>query len=181
MNLTDKVGVITGASSGIGSAVARVLSDAGMKLVLTGRRLDALTEVASSLSDAVTLEGDITQPEMPERLMTEALTRFGRCDVVFNNAGVMIAGPPEKIDFEQIREMVRINVEAVFAMAYVAVKHFRTVARGHLVNVSSILGTKVRPGTGAYAGTKYSVEALSEALRMELPRPESRSVAWNRE
>jgi NADP-dependent 3-hydroxy acid dehydrogenase YdfG len=168
MSLNEQVAIITGASSGIGQAVARDLAEAGVKLVLTGRRGQRLSDLAAELRGAALLEADLTDPPVPQRLLELALEKFGRCDILFNNAGVMEAGTVEEIDIDRVCRMVRINVEATYRMAYVALKHFRTQNRGHLLNVSSILGTKVRPTTGAYAGTKYAIEALSEALRMEL-------------
>jgi len=168
MSLEGKVAVITGASSGIGAAVARDLHDGGMKLVLSARRENRLHKLTEEIGEAVFVQGDITDPDLPQALVDTALATYGRCDVVFNNAGIMRVGKVEEIDIEGICEMVRVNVEAAFRMAYVAVKHFRSVGRGCLINTSSILGTKVRPTTGAYAGTKYAIEALTEALRLEL-------------
>jgi NADP-dependent 3-hydroxy acid dehydrogenase YdfG len=166
--LTGQVAIITGATSGIGRAIARDLGSIGVRLVLTGRREQRLRELAGELADIAIVPGDITDPALPAKLLATALERFGRCDIVFNGAGVMDAGTIEETDIERICHMARINVEAAYRMAYVALKHFRSVNSGHLMNVSSILGTKVRPGAGAYAGTKYAIEALSEALRMEV-------------
>jgi NADP-dependent 3-hydroxy acid dehydrogenase YdfG len=170
MELKDQVAIITGASSGIGAAVARNLDAAGMKLVLTARRADRLEALCASLQQAVYLPGDIADPVLPRQLLEKALTAFGHCEVVINNAGVIQKGTIETIDVEKVCAMVRVNVEAVFRMAYTALKHFRAVGRGHLVNTSSVVGTKVRPEVGAYAGTKFAIEAFSETLRMELAR-----------
>jgi NADP-dependent 3-hydroxy acid dehydrogenase YdfG len=168
MDLQDKVIIITGASSGIGEAVARELVGAGMKAVLAARRGDRLKCLADELVGAVCLPCDIIDPETPMKLIDMAVDAFGSCDVVFNNAGILETGPIEKIDIERMCEMVRVNVEAAFRMAYTAMKYFVSNGCGHLINTSSVLGTKVRSGGGAYAGTKYAIEALSEALRMEV-------------
>lgn len=168
MSLKGQVAIITGASSGIGVAVARNLRQAGMKLVLTARRQERLGRLASELGDAVFVAADITEPDVPAQLIDKAVGAFGRCDVVFNNAGVIEVSPIAEADLERICRMVRINVEAAYRMAYVALQYFQKVKSGHLINTSSILGTKVRPTAGAYAGTKYAIEALSEALRVEL-------------
>jgi NADP-dependent 3-hydroxy acid dehydrogenase YdfG len=170
MALKDQVVIITGASSGIGTAVARNLNEAGMKLVITARRADRLQQLSKELRDTIVLAGDMLDPAMPTKLIEKAVSAFGRCDVVFNNAGVIEVGTIETVDVERICQMVRINVEAAFRMAYVALKYFRSAGAGHLVNTSSILGTKVRPTAGAYAGTKFAIEALSEALRMEVAK-----------
>ena len=170
MDLKDKVAIITGASSGIGRAVASNLNEAGVKFILTGRREDHLAELKDELAYAAVLTGDICQDGMPQSLLAAALDTFGRCDIVFNNAGIIKAGSIDEIDIEDMCYMVRVNVEAAFRMAYVAVKHFKSTGSGYLLNTSSVLGTKVRPTAGAYAGTKFAIEALTEALRLELAK-----------
>jgi NADP-dependent 3-hydroxy acid dehydrogenase YdfG len=167
----NNVAVITGATGGIGAAVARGLSGAGYRLVLGGRSEEKLHSLASQLATpSVAVAGDLRDASVPEALLSVAMEKFGRCDVCFNNAGIIEAGPIETIDIERVCEMVRVNVEGMFRLAYVFLKHFVQQKTGHLVNTSSVLGKKVRPTAGAYAGTKYAVEALSEALRMELSR-----------
>jgi NADP-dependent 3-hydroxy acid dehydrogenase YdfG len=165
--LTGKVAVITGATSGIGLAVATELRSLGMRLVVNGRSEQRLQELQSNL-DAIGLADDVTGADLPARLLDLALTAFGRCDVVLNNAGVIEVGPIASIRIDKVCEMVRVNVEAAFRVAYTFMKHFVSVGQGHLVNTSSVLGTKVRATAGAYAGTKFAIEALSEALRLEV-------------
>lgn len=164
--LSGKIAVITGASSGIGLAAARELHSCGMKLVLTARREDLLSRLESELQAAI-LAGDVTDLSLPGKLLELALSVHGRCDVVLNNAGMMEMGPIASIDIDKVCRMVRVNVEAAYRIAYVFMRHFVSQGHGHLVNTSSVLGTKVRPTAGAYAGTKYAIEALSEALRLE--------------
>lgn len=174
MELNHKAAVITGATSGIGAAVARDLAGAGARLVLAGRRANLLRELAEELNAAgapgaaVVLAGEITDPKMPERLLQCARDSYGQCDIVINNAGIMTGGDIETIDVEKVCEMVRVNVEAGFRMAYTAVKHFKAVGAGQLITTTSVLGMKVRENIGAYCGTKYALEALSEALRIEV-------------
>jgi len=170
MELEEKVAIITGASSGIGRAVAHNLNETGVKLILAGRRENRLVELKDELKHAVILPGDISQDGMPQSLLDMALDTFGRCDIVFNNAGIITVGSIDEIDIDDIGYMVRVNVEAAFRMAYVAVKHFKSIGSGFLLNTSSVLGTKVRPTAGAYAGTKFAIEALTEALRLELAK-----------
>jgi NADP-dependent 3-hydroxy acid dehydrogenase YdfG len=168
MKLDDQVAIITGASSGIGRGVAHELDGAGMKLVLTGRRADRLGELSGELSQAVPVPGDLTDVSFPERLIEVAVDRFGKLDVVFNNAGIMDTAPIETADIERLCANARVNFEAAVRIAYTALKHFKTQGAGYLITTSSILGTKVRPTAGVYAGSKYGVEALTEALRMEV-------------
>jgi NADP-dependent 3-hydroxy acid dehydrogenase YdfG len=167
----SKVAVITGATGGIGAEVAKALSGAGYSLVLNGRSSVKLNALSSQLkSPFVLVAGDLRDAAISEKLLSTALDMFGRCDVCFNNGGMIEVGPIETIDVERVCEMVRVNIEAAFRVAYVFLKHFVQQKTGHLVNTSSVLGKKVRPTAGAYAATKYAVEALSEALRIELSR-----------
>jgi NADP-dependent 3-hydroxy acid dehydrogenase YdfG len=166
-----KVAVITGATGGIGAAVAEALSVAGYRLVLSGRSAEKLKSLAAKLgTPSVTVAGDLQNAAIPAALLSAAIENFGRCDVCFNNGGLLEVGSVDAIDIERVCEMVRVNVEGAFRVAYVFLKHFVEQKTGHLVNTSSILGRKVRPTAGAYAGTKYAIEALSEALRMELSK-----------
>jgi len=168
MSLQGKVAIITGASSGIGRGVAHELDQAGMKLVLNARRTDRLAELAGELNEAQPVSGDLTDSSMPEQLVSAAMDRFGQLDVVFNNAGIMDTAPIDSADIEKLCANARVNYEAAVRMAYTALKHFKNQGSGYLITTSSILGTKVRPTAGVYAGSKYGVEALTEALRMEV-------------
>jgi NADP-dependent 3-hydroxy acid dehydrogenase YdfG len=166
---TAKVAVITGATGGIGSAIARTLSEAGYSLVLSSTCGDKLNALAAHLSGpCVVIAGNLRAESLPETLLSAALNNFGRCDVCFNNSGLVEAGTVETLEIERMCNMIRVNVEGAFRMAYTFLKYFVRQGHGHLFNTSSILGKKVRPTVGAYAATKYAIEALSEALRMEL-------------
>ena len=168
MNLDGQVAIITGASSGIGRGVAHELGQAGMRLVINGRRRVRLEELAGELSHAQPVPGDLTDVSLPERLIEAAVDRFGRLDVVFNNAGIMDTAPVDSADIEKLCANARVNFEAAVRMAYTALKYFKNHGSGYLITTSSILGTKVRPTAGVYAGSKHGVEALTEALRMEV-------------
>ena len=167
--LKGKTAIVTGATSGIGRAIAKQLAAAGVKVLLAGRNVAKLQELAAATSAEV-WTGDLNDPKRCDDLFQSAVDRYGTVDIVINNAGLIETGPVESIDLDRVCEMVRVNVESAFRMAYLAVRHFKANGQGHLINTSSVLGTKVRPTAGAYAGTKYAIEALSEALRMELGR-----------
>ena len=168
MDLHNKVAIVTGASSGIGKAIAQELDSQGMKLVLTARSQDKLEQLVATLKDAAFLAGEIVDPVMPQKLMDLALKRFGRLDLVVNNAGVMTVGPIEEVDIEAICQMVRLNVEAVYRLSYTALRHFKKAGSGFLINITSIAGLKTQPQYGAYNGTKHAVEAFTDSLRMDL-------------
>jgi NADP-dependent 3-hydroxy acid dehydrogenase YdfG len=167
----SKVAVITGASSGIGAQVARALGGAGFRLVLNGRSQQKLQAVADEIvAPRVVVACDLRDPLSAQKLLSSAIENFGRCDVCFNNGGIIEVGPIETIDIERVCEMVQVNVEAAFRIAYTFLKHFVCEGKGHLINTSSVMGTKVRPTGGAYAATKFAIEALSESLRVELSK-----------
>jgi NADP-dependent 3-hydroxy acid dehydrogenase YdfG len=162
-----RVAVITGATGGVGAAVARALSRAGYSLVLTAPSMEKLSALASQLKGPCTvIEGNLSDDSLPETLLYAALDRFGRCDICFNNGALFEAGIIETVDIERLSSMIRVNVEGSFRVAYVFVKHFVSEGSGHLVNVSSALGSSSRPT--AYAATQRAIEVLSDALVAEL-------------
>ena len=133
MELKGKVAVITGATSGIGAAVARNLSEAGVRTVIAGRREELLESLAKELGESEAVARDIADPAMPDRLIQQALDSFGRCDFVFNNAGLMTSGDISTIDLDYVCNMVRVTVEAAYRMIYTALRHFKKVGSGYLM------------------------------------------------
>lgn len=168
MTLRDKVVIITGASSGIGRATAKRLDSCGMHCVLTARSEDKLRELAEELNQAIVVPGDITDPAQPKKLLDTTLEKYGRIDVLFNNAGSMHIGSVEEIDIEAVCKMIRLNVEAVIRLSYTVLKHMQISGSGFIINTSSLAGLKTFPYFGAYNGSKHAIEAFSDALRMEL-------------
>ena len=168
MDLNNKVAIITGASSGIGKAIAYDLNEAGMKLILTARSEADLKEIAGNCKQAKVFAGSITEQETPQQLLDFAIDSFGQLDVLVNNAGMMAVGAIEDIDIEKICLMARLNVESVYRMAYTVLKHFKQTDSGFLINTSSVAGLKTSPKQAAYDGTKHAVEAFTDSLRMEL-------------
>ncbi len=169
MELSGAVGIVTGASSGIGWATSKLLSEAGAKLVVTARRAEVLERLVDEVTgDAVAVPGDIADASLPKALVDTAVDRFGRLDFVFSNAGIMNIGKVEEVDDEGLTAMIRTNFEAAVRLAYAALRVFKAQGHGDLITTSSILGMKVRPTVGIYAGTKYAIEAMTESLRLEL-------------
>ncbi|MDB5109358.1 MAG: NADP-dependent 3-hydroxy acid dehydrogenase YdfG [Mucilaginibacter sp.] len=166
MNNEEKVCLITGASSGIGYAIAKALNADGYKLILSGRRAEKLNELRSAFTDI--LPGDLNSTEYQDFMEDHIYQKYGKCDYLFNCAGTLEVGTIEEINIDKMTAMIRLNVESTFRISYKMLKRFKAQGYGHIINISSVLGTKVRPTAGAYAATKFAVEALSEALRMEL-------------
>lgn len=166
MNHAKKVCLITGASSGIGYGIARALQTDGYQLILTARREDRLKELKTEFTDI--LPGDLTSPVFQDELEKQIYDRYGQCDYLFNCAGSLEVGTIENINIDRMIAMLRLNIESTFRLTYNILKRFKQQGFGHIINISSVLGTKVRPTAGAYAATKFAMEALSEALRMEL-------------
>jgi NADP-dependent 3-hydroxy acid dehydrogenase YdfG len=165
-----RVAVVTGASSGIGMALAQLLARSGVNLVLHGRRAERLAALAEEFPGIRWLAGDLCDPDSCERLLSTAVEHFGHVDYAINNAGVNHTSLIETVDIERLCQMVRINVEAAYRFTYTFLKHFRRHGAGHLIHTTSVMGHKVRETAGGYAGTKHAIEALCEALRLELAR-----------
>ena len=169
-NIKDKVVVITGASSGLGEAAARLLAKEGAKLVLGARRIDRLQALAGELSlgkDAI-LRTDVTDVTQVRRLVDHAVKSHGRVDVIINNAGLMPHSPLERGKVEDWDRMIDVNIKGVLYGIAAALPHMKTQKSGHIINVSSVAGHKVGPGGAVYAATKHAVRVISEGLRQEV-------------
>lgn len=179
--LTDSVFIITGASSGIGEAVALQAAGAGMNLVLTARRMDRLESVAArarSLGRQVeTVPGDVTDERHSERLLDAAMTRFGRVDAVLANAGYGLETSTLHMDQSSLRRMFEVNVFAGFDLLQRAGRHLVAQGRGgHLLMSSSCVAKITMPYYAAYCATKAAQNHLCRALRLEL-RPHGIEVS----
>lgn len=171
-NIQDKVVVITGASSGLGAETARQLSQQGAVVVLGARRLDRIRALAGELAaaggQAIAVQTDVTRSEEVKRLVQTALEKYGRVDVMINNAGLMPHSPLERLKVSDWDRMIDVNIKGVLYGIAAVLPHMRAQKSGHIINVSSVAGHKVRPGTAVYAATKHAVLALSEGLRQEV-------------
>jgi NADP-dependent 3-hydroxy acid dehydrogenase YdfG len=168
-NIAGKVVVITGASSGLGEATARRLVAEGAKLVLGARRLDKLEALAAELGGEVAvLKTDVTDPAQVQALAALAVNRFGRLDVIINNAGLMPLSPLERGKLDDWSQMIDVNIKGVLYGIHAALAHMIPQKSGHIINVSSVAGHKVRQNSSVYAATKTAVRVISEGLRMEM-------------
>jgi short-subunit dehydrogenase len=165
-----KVVVITGASGGIGAALARRLGADGHALVLAARRMDALEAVAREASaDAVAVAADVTRRADVERIRNEALRAFGRVDVWVNNAGRGITRPVLELTDDDVDEMMAVNVKSALYGMQAIVPHFVERGSGHVINVSSFLGrVPVASVRSVYSASKAALNSLTANLRMDL-------------
>jgi NADP-dependent 3-hydroxy acid dehydrogenase YdfG len=171
--LNDKVAVVTGASSGIGEATVRALCTDGTAVVAGARRkerLDGLVEEVMTRGGGriIAVECDVTDEQQAHALVNRAIEEFGQIDILVNNAGVMLLSKVEKGLSDEWRQMFDVNVLGLLYATNAAVEAMKRQGSGHIVNVSSVAGRKTRPTGGVYSGTKFAVNAISEALRQEL-------------
>lgn len=171
-NIEGKVVVITGASSGLGEATARLLSAQGARVVLGARRVERIQALADELTgsggQALAIPTDVTDYEQVKRLVDAAVQTYGRIDAMINNAGLMPHSPLERLKIDEWEQMIDVNIKGVLYGIAAALPYMKEQKSGHIINVSSVAGHQVRPGGVVYAATKYAVRAISEGLRQEV-------------
>lgn len=168
MELNQAVVIVTGASSGIGAATAREAAAAGARLVLGARRHERIASLAAELPDAIAVRCDVTDGIQIRGLVDAALDRYGRIDVLVNNAGQGLHEPLEDVEPDDFRAILELNVVAPLVAMQAVLPTMRSQRSGSIVNVSS--GTVLRPlpGVGAYAASKAALSVLSIVARAEL-------------
>lgn len=164
----NKVVLITGASSGIGEATAKVLVQNGAKVVLSARREDRLQALAAQLGEnAAYLKSDVTSLEDMQALAALAKQRFGKLDVLFANAGIMPGSNLSQLKVQDWMDMVDINIKGVLNAIAAVLPEFLAQKSGQIVVTSSVAGTKSVPGNAVYCGTKHFVRAMLDSFRTE--------------
>ena len=171
--LRGQVALITGATGGLGAAMASRLAERGARLALAGRRADDLEGVAARLraagADVMTLSGDIRDAAYVERMVGETLERWGRLDILIANAGLGYRAPIAEGDPERWKRMLDVNVYGLLLTLRFGVPPMLERG-GHVVVMSSVAGRVVQAGNGVYSASKYAVNAIAEALRQEVTR-----------
>jgi len=166
MKIDGKVVLITGASQGIGAACAREFRSRGARLSLTARSEDKLKEVADA--DAAITAGDITDASVRSRVVERTIQRFGRIDILINNAGIGLYAPAWKAPTDEAQAMFELNFFAPLAMIHLVTPHMQERRSGMIVNIGSIAGKVTLPWFTLYSATKFALGALTDGLRMEL-------------
>lgn len=171
-NIAGKIVVITGASSGLGEATARLLSAQGASVVLGARRMDRLQALADELTSgggkAIALTTDVTDHRQVKQLVDAAVQTYGRVDVMINNAGLMPRALLERLTIDEWDRTIDVNIKGVLYGIAAALPYMKAQQSGHIINVSSVAGHKVGPESAVYAATKHAVRVISEGLRQEV-------------
>jgi len=166
-NIEGKVVVITGASSGLGEATARLLSAQGATVVLGARRVDRLQSLAHELTGsggkALAVTTDVTQRDQVKRLVDAAVQTYGRIDVMINNAGLMPQSPLERLRVDEWDQTIDVNIKGVLYGIAAALPYTKQQKAGHIINISSVAGHKIGPGLAVYAATKHGAGSLRRA------------------
>ena len=169
--ITNKVILITGASSGIGEATARLLAAQGARVVLGARRTDRLEKITADIRAAGGAAEyralDVTNLADVQAFADFALKTFGQIDVIINNAGVMPLSPLHELKIDEWSRMIDVNIRGVLHGIAAVLPHMRGRKSGHIINLSSIGGHQVWPTCAVYSGTKFAVLAISDGLRLE--------------
>lgn len=170
-NIEGKVVVITGASSGMGKAIAIELAKNGAKVVLGARRTEQLQQLAEEIKSkggqAAFMQIDVKNKTDLIRLVNMAVGQYGKIDVIVNNAGVSQLGRIDELDIDGWEEMIEINLKGVLYGMAAAIPIFKQQQLGHIINIISTSGIKIVPMQGVYAGTKNAIRTIAEAFRQE--------------
>ncbi len=164
----NKVAIITGASEGIGLAIARLLHRKGAKVVLAARRENRLNEAARELPGSLAVPADVTKESDVRRLVDQAIEKFGRVDILINNAGLLIYKPMNDTSMDEIRSVMELNFFAQVVCARTVMPHFLTQGSGTIINLASVSGRVGFPNLGYYAASKFALTGFSETLRQEV-------------
>jgi NADP-dependent 3-hydroxy acid dehydrogenase YdfG len=171
-NIEGKVIVITGASSGMGEAAAKHLAQQGAAVVLGARRADRIEKLAKEIQEnggkALAIATDVTKRDEVKNLVDSAVEKFGRVDVIINNAGIMPLSPMERLKVDEWDQMVDVNIKGVLNGIAAVLPFMKDQKSGQIINTSSVAGHKTFPGSAVYSATKFAVRILSEGLRSEV-------------
>ena len=171
LSLTGQVAIITGGGSGIGRCIAETFATAGAKVVVAGRREDRLSEVAASITKsggaARGIATDITSEDSVAHLFSSAVESFGSVDILVNNAGSFGGGPTDEVSLSEWRAMIEVNLTGAFICSREAFRIMKAKRRGRIINIGSTSAKVPRPGSAAYAASKFGLDGLTRAMAIE--------------
>ena len=170
MEIKNKVIIVTGASDGIGAAIAKKLSHAGAKVVLAARNDEKLAAIAHELPGSVAVHTDMTQQADIQNLIDRTMEIDGRIDILINNAGQGMYGPAESIDIDKYKHIMNLNVYGPLYAMQLTIPKMREQGGGMILNISSRVSKNHYPNLSAYASTKYALNAISLTARDELKK-----------
>ena len=175
-DLSGTTALVTGASGGIGSAIARALAGQGARVAVSGTREEALRSVAADLDDAAILPCDLGDAAAVDGLVPRAVEALGKLDILVNNAGVTRDNLAMRMKDDEWSDVMRINLEAAFRLSRAACKPMMKARFGRIVSITSVVGTTGNPGQANYAASKAGLVGMSKALAQELA---SRNITVN--
>ncbi|MFH5811464.1 SDR family oxidoreductase [Companilactobacillus sp. FL22-1] len=169
MTLKNKVVVIMGASSGIGEATANLLAKSGAKLTIAARRMNRLEKIVQNNvgAEILPVAADVSKADEVQNVIDKTVEKYGRVDVMFNNAGIMPVNNLDAIARDEWQNIMDINIKGVLNGIAAVLPVMKKQQSGHIITTSSVLGYEVLPGYAAYSGSKYAVRAIMEGLRQE--------------
>ena len=171
MDLTGKVAIVTGGGSGIGQGIALALAEAGVSVVIFGRRNEALQKTARMIKESgghvTAVQGNVSQTPDVQRVVKAALETFGRLDILINNAGVSGGDFIHKMTDDDWGQVMSVNLRGAFRMAREVLRVFREQKSGHIINISSESGIEYYPGDGSYGLSKHALNDMSEYIQRE--------------
>ena len=169
--LSNKVALVTGASSGIGEATAKALAQEGAAVALVARRKERLDDLAKQIQDAggkvAVIVSDLSEAGQASAVVAQTVSALGGLDIVVNNAGVMLLGPLSGGDPTDLERMMTLNVTALMLLSQAALQAMKPRKSGHIVNISSVSGRGASPISAGYSASKWAVGGFSEGLRQE--------------
>lgn len=172
MELKGKVALVTGASSGIGAAVAKALAAKGVRVGLAARRTDRLQQLQNEIEQnggsGMTIQMDIADKASVEKGVQALIAQWGRIDILVNNAGIMLVADISSLKADEWDRMIDVNIKGLLYATAAVLPYLTGQRSGHIVNVSSIAGRKLFKGLGVYCATKHAVSAFSDIMRMEI-------------
>ncbi len=170
MEIKNKVIIITGASEGIGLSTAKYLSKKGAKIVLAARSSDKLKKIEKEIPDSLAVITDMKKYEDIKNLVKKTLEKYGRIDILINNAGQGMYGPVETINIDYLKQVMELNVYSIILAMQEVIPVMRKQGGGMIINISSAVSKRYIPGISAYSSTKYALNAFTFIARQELEK-----------